>query len=219
MTTLLLIRHGQTEYNNSRRFTGQNDIAMSPHGYLQVKATAEHVIGLYHVDAVYSSDLQRAMNTVDPIAKHFALSVKPMRELRETDVGAWQDRFVTEISEHEHELFALYENSPGQFRFPGGENYRDVQARALRAVRQIAAEQAGRTVAVGTHGGLIRALCCAWLGYEADDYFKVPIISNASITVAEIDGESARLKQIGDNAHLEEINKQKTTDTSRTVVV
>lgn len=208
MITLILIRHGRTHYNDDRRYSGQLDVPMTSQGLLQVQGTSKYVIENFKVDSVYSSDLSRAYDTVLPIAKHFGLPVTTLRDLRETDVGDWHDAYYDDLIVKYPELMVQYHNEPGAFRFPNGEDSTDVQKRALRAIETIVKENEGKTVAIGSHGGLIRALCAAWLGLSTEQYSSAPHIYNASVTVAKYENGKVEILQAGYDDHLKEINAQ-----------
>ena len=88
-TTLYLVRHGESIGNLQHRFLGHTNLDLSPRGYLQANATFEYMKG-FQIDAVYSSSLMRAVNTVLPHAKHRGLEVIPMDALREVYIGIWE---------------------------------------------------------------------------------------------------------------------------------
>ena len=93
MLRIFLIRHGATEWNKESRLQGTSDIHLSTEGFHQAITLAEHV-PFTHVEAIYSSDLARAMETAKIIAERFNLTVKPMPELREMNYGDWEGRLI-----------------------------------------------------------------------------------------------------------------------------
>jgi broad specificity phosphatase PhoE len=130
------------------------------------------------------------------------MEITKRSDLREINVGVWQNVLFKEVQEKYPETFKKYISNPGVWTFEGGECYADVQKRALHALEEIAAENEGKTVVIGTHGGLIRALRAAWEGIPLSEFKKVPNISNCSVTVVEYSNGSVKLLSIGNTEHL-----------------
>jgi broad specificity phosphatase PhoE len=150
MTRLLLLRHGQSEWNASGRWQGQADPPLSELGEHQARVAAERLDG---VDAVVSSDLQRARRTADIIADALGLGpVAVEAAVRERDAGEWSGLTRDEIER----AFPGY--LAERKRPPGFEDEHSVRDRALAGVARIASSNAGRTVVVVTHGGVVYAL-------------------------------------------------------------
>ena len=204
MTELLFIRHGYSEGNKSRRFSGQRDFPLDEAGRLQAAELAAYLTGAYHVDAIYASDLCRAYDTVKPLAEALDLPVHPVRELREVDVGLWEGVLRDEVERQYAETYALYLKAPGLVRFDGGESFAEMRTRALAAVQRILSENEGKTVAIATHGGVIRALRTVWEDIPLARMGEIPQVPNASITVVRYEGERATLVTAGYSDHLTE---------------
>ena len=105
MLRIFLIRHGETEWNKSGKFQGHSDVKLSPEGIHQAKLLAQHA-PFQHVDAIYSSDLSRAFDTAKILAVKFnVLPVKTTPELRETNFGEWEGRYISELTEESPKSF------------------------------------------------------------------------------------------------------------------
>lgn len=185
MTKLLIIRHGYSEYNHLKKFTGHMDIPLTALGLEQAKCTAEYVLKTYSIDAVYSSDLCRAIETAAPVAKALGLPVIPEKRLRELDVGEWTDKYIADVVREYPEAYAAYKQGG---RPTGGESLTELQTRALAIVEEIAKNHDGQTVFIATHGGFLRTLLCAWLNVPIENISELPVVSNNSVT--EIDYEN-----------------------------
>ena len=185
MTRLILIRHGFSVYNKERRFSGHADVPLDEVGLLQAREVAEYVTKSFNVDAVYSSDLSRAYETVRGIAEAFSLSVIKRRELRELDVGVWQGRPVSEIAEEYPEEFTLFKTNVGRYRPVGGESYEEMMKRVMYEIHRIVAENKGKTVVIGTHGGVIRVIRAFIKGLSLDEIKTLSHVPNASVTILE----------------------------------
>lgn len=146
MATLLLARHGETDWNREGRWQGWADPPLNDTGRLQANELACELRGT-PFDAVYSSDLRRAHQTAEILAAPHGVAVLVDRDLREIDVGSWSGLTRAEIAER----------FPGGTR-PDGETREQHAARVLAAVERIARRHLGRRVLVVTHGGTLRAL-------------------------------------------------------------
>jgi probable phosphoglycerate mutase len=178
---LILLRHGQTEWNASDRMQGQYDTELSELGRRQAKDAARELMGIEPI-ALISSDLRRAFDTASALADHSDLDVVPDRRLRETRLGEWEG--LTHI-----EVDARYPGARQQWRLdatftpPGGESKLDVGARALPVVRELfdaRADWPGRTIILVAHGGLIAALTAALLELPAANWPVLGGLANTS---------------------------------------
>jgi broad specificity phosphatase PhoE len=155
VTELLLVRHGETDWNRERRFQGHADQPLNDAGREQARELSEALAG-EQIDAVYTSDLQRARETAEILAARFDAEVVALRELREIDVGSWQGLSWPEIEErHPDGARRWHENGHG---WEGGESYEDLGVRIVSALRDIAARHPGQRVLVVGHGGTVRAV-------------------------------------------------------------
>ena len=183
-TRLLVVRHGQSEWNATGRWQGHADIALDRTGELQAAEAAE-VLGIF--DAVWASDLARAHRTAQIIA--MMTGVGPVRtdpRLRETDVGPWEGLTRHEV-EREWPGFLAERRRPEGF-----EAYEDAAARLIEALLEIAADHPGGEVLVVSHGGVIRAARRA-LGADAP---HLPNLSGSWFETRAgrlVAGESVRL--------------------------
>jgi len=146
VTTILLARHGETDWNREGRWQGWADPPLNDTGRDQARALADQLRAT-PFDAVYSSDLQRAHETAVIVAAPHEVPVVADRGLREIDVGSWSGLTRPEIEER----------FPDGGR-PDGETRDQHAARVLAAVERIARANAGRRILVVTHGGTMRAL-------------------------------------------------------------
>ena len=202
MTTVLVVRHGLSKTNKAKVFTGQFDAPLDELGHQQAKCTADYIANTYHVDAVYSSDLSRAMDTARPTAEKLGLPIHVEPEIREIDVGYWQQISHVEAEKRYPEEYHLWQTNIGFAQCPGGESYAMMQKRCEAAFKRIAEENDGKTVAVFTHGGALRALVCCWLGFGLEKVHDIPLAANASVTVVRIDNDRAEVVQMGYDEHL-----------------
>jgi probable phosphoglycerate mutase len=154
VTTLLLARHGETDWNRELRFQGHSDPPLNASGRRQAEQLAERVAGESLV-AVYCSDLRRAHQTARIVADRLGLDVTVVPALREVDVGSWSGLTRDEIAERFPEAFHRWlEGDQGH----DGESRDELRARVMEAVSRIVAAHPGESVLVVSHGGALRAL-------------------------------------------------------------
>ncbi len=180
MTELLLVRHGETDWNAERRWQGHADPPLNEQGRTQARELADRLAG-ERVDAVYASDLRRARETAEIVAERLGAEVHSLPELREIDVGNWSGLTTAEIGERfPGALERMKEHGYG---WRDGETPPQLAERVLGAVRRIAAEHpAGRVLVVG-HGGTIRAIRAAAAGVDYAEYRRrTPVVENCSVS-------------------------------------
>ena len=190
MTTILLARHGETDWNSERRWQGHADQPLNDVGREQARELAE-TLADRAVDVVYSSDLLRAHETALIVADRLGLPVEVDAGLREVDVGDWAGRLVSEIENADPEGFQLWRQ--GRKAWNGGESYEEMGERVVGAVLLIAGHHPGQTVLIVTHGGSIRACraTAAGLDYAASRVSAIGSMGNCE--VAELHVADGRL--------------------------
>jgi 2,3-bisphosphoglycerate-dependent phosphoglycerate mutase len=157
LTELLFIRHGQTDWNLQQRFQGQIDVPLNATGRAQADRLAARLATEPH-DALFSSDLQRALQTAAPLASAWGRPAAVQAGLREQHFGLLEGLDVPTIQALHPALWQQWVEQDADFAAPGGESQRQFHRRVLDAVRTLAADVAGRRVAVVTHGGVLDML-------------------------------------------------------------
>jgi broad specificity phosphatase PhoE len=156
VTTILLARHAETDWNREKRWQGLSDLSLNERGREQARALADELEAV-PLSAVYASDLRRAHETALVVAERKRLAVTPLRELREIDVGSWTGLRYEEVKERFPDDYAQMRTRTGR-GWEGGETYAEMGRRLLDALRAIADKHPGETVLVVTHSGPIRTL-------------------------------------------------------------
>ncbi len=151
MTRLLLIRHGETDWNSEGRYQGQSDVPLNATGREQARHLAQALDGCA-LDTIYSSDLLRARETAEALARATGASLYLDPRLREVDLGEWEGQLFSCIQEKYPELLRQRRENPLHFAPPGGETMVELRQRLLSAVREIAALHPGASVALVSHG-------------------------------------------------------------------
>ena len=158
---VLLARHGETDYNATRRFQGRLPVPLNATGRAQAELLAELAAPL-GIASLWTSTLVRAAETAGIVGARLGLEPRPDDRLVETDCGVWTDRFLREYEEAEPAGYAAFVAADPDFQFPGGESFGHQTERVLAALDDIAGE--GLPALVVTHGMSIR-LALAALGH------------------------------------------------------
>ena len=188
MTTILLVRHGQSDSNASKSLTGQKDSPLSEMGLKQAEIVSEYIYKNYNVDNIYSSDLTRAMQTLLPLSKLLNKEIIKTPKLREINCGDWQGQKISELLKDE--LYLKWKNEDLSIITPNGESFVDVQKRAYEYLFQVAKENDGKTIAVSLHGGPIRMLLAKMLDIPKDMWHKkLSYVNNASTTLLNFEND------------------------------
>ena len=208
-TTLLLVRHAETEDNVSMRLSGWTDTDLSPRGESQIELLADHFNREHgHVDALYSSPLIRARRTAEAIGALTGHTPIFLDDLREMYFGELDGRPFEELREAYAHLLEADENSDLEdFVWPSGESRSGFTARVLRTTNHIARRHVGRPVGVVTHGGFIATLLTILHG-ESPANWRKWVVPNASLSEIVWDSWShtGALVRHGDASHLEALS-------------
>lgn len=200
MTTLLLARHGESDWNRSKRWQGFADRPLTDLGRQQARELADRLDDT-ELDAVYSSDLQRARETANAVARRRGLEVKTAADLREVDVGSWSGLTRAEAEARFPEAYARWLR--GGEGWEDGESYDQLRDRVVRAIRHIAAGHEGGRVLVVAHGGTIRAVHAAALGVDVHTYRRIQRVE-PNATLSAVCVEAGRLTEFCRTEDLDE---------------
>ena len=200
-TRLLLIRHGATTLSAEDRFAGSTDVELSNEGREQAEQLGVR-LSTETIDAIYSSQMSRAVETARLIAREKHPGPVQRAELREIDHGRWEGLTRKEVEARFGVEYLAWEEDPFTFAPMNGESGLAVLARALPAIRDILTRHAGKTVAVVSHKATLRLLLCSLLGIDARGYRDHLDQSPACLNVVDFkDITRARLMLFNDISH------------------
>jgi broad specificity phosphatase PhoE len=198
---LLLVRHGETEWNVARRFQGQLDSPLTERGRWQVGRLVERLRPL-PLAAVYASDLERTLATARPLAESHGLPTRPARAFREGAFGEYEGFTFAELVDRHGDAVRRWAADPIDLAPPGGETLRQLQDRVAALVRELVERHAGETVLLVGHGGSVRAAVMEILRLDLVR-FRSLRMDNASLTVIQSDNDFDALMLFNDISHLE----------------
>ncbi|MDO9585441.1 MAG: histidine phosphatase family protein [Syntrophales bacterium] len=198
---VVLIRHGDTGLQYRGRYIGRTDVSLSPEGRLQSLLLAEPL--RKEAAARYiSSPSRRTCETARAALAEGSIVPDLDPDIREVDFGAWEGKTFAEINASDPEAVTGWAAYKPDFAFPGGEGIADFIKRVREAGRRIAADPA-ETVVVFTHGGVIRALICHYLGIDSRNYLYFDV-RPASLTTLMIHNGKGVLTGLNDLCHLKD---------------
>ena len=173
---LILLRHGETDWNAGLRMQGHTDIPLNSEGVAQASAAAPSVAAL-RPELVVSSDLSRARQTAEPVADLLGLPVTLDARLRETSLGDWEGLTRDEVTSRWPGMWEQWRSTSADFTPPNGESRMQVARRAAEVVETLDTQQVRRALLVA-HGGLIVGLTGYLLGLPSDSWSVLTGLSN-----------------------------------------
>jgi len=209
MTELILVRHGETEWNVGEVFRGRIDIELNETGLRQAELLAEYLSGV-KIDAVYSSPLKRALKTAEIIARYHKLEVEIAPGLIDFDFGKWQGLPHQEVKRRYKQLYAQWVNSPHLVKMPDGESLSEVRERALTVVDEVVAKHEGAVVLV-SHRVVNKVLICALLGLDNSHFWNIRQDTCGTTTFAYENGHFILTKH-NDTSYLRPLLKAEPSD-------
>jgi probable phosphoglycerate mutase len=190
VTTILLARHGETDWNHEGRFQGHADPALNATGRAQAAELAAELEAV-ELAAVYSSPLERALETAEVVAAEHGLQPVAVDALREVDVGSWEGLTRAEVEARFPEQFAGWlDYDQG---WADGESYEEMARRVVAALLELAGAHEGERILAVTHGGPIRAAFAFADGTSHADARRLgPRIGNVFLAEFAVEGEALR---------------------------
>ena len=204
MTRIILVRHGQTEWNvgseAGERFRGRVDLSLDDTGLAQARAVAERLAD-QPIVAVYSSPLKRAVETARPTAQQLGLPVQLLPGIIDINYGDWQGLSHPEAANAYPDLYPRWLEKPRRVKFPHGESLRQVRLRGMAALKEVAARHEGRVILLVGHQVVNKVLVCAMLGLDNSHFWRIQQ-DNACINVFEYQDGVFTAVRINDTCHL-----------------
>jgi probable phosphoglycerate mutase len=178
-TLVVLVRHGVTPTTGRLLPGRRRGLHLSDEGRRQADALAVRLAAVPRIDAIYSSPLERARETVAPLARARGLAVRVEPGLLESDLGAWTGLSLRRAARRPE--WSIVQRHPSGFRFPGGESFVEMQARMAGAVGRLVERHRGGVVVAASHADPIKTLVAHALGTPLDLFQRI-VIAPASIT-------------------------------------
>jgi probable phosphoglycerate mutase len=201
MTTLFLIRHGLTAVTGSRLYGRTPGIHLDERGRRQAAALVERFDGV-RLTALYTSPLERCVETLEPLAAARRLELRVSEAMIEMDVGDWTGRTLGSV--RRTKLWKMVQGNPSRFHFPGGESFIDAEARLLDELERVVARHPRGHVGIGTHGDLVRIAIAHFTGAHLDLFQRV-IVDPASVSAVHLGEGVPRVLLVNDTGGLRDL--------------
>jgi probable phosphoglycerate mutase len=214
MTELILIRHGETDWNRQLRFQGQVDVPLNAQGHEQARRIAQR-LAAERIDHLYLSDLVRTQQTAHPLSEQLSITGMQDAALREQNFGVVDGMSVDEIKAQHPGAFEQWTQFNADWAFDGGaESTRSFHARVMQAVQRLAANHAGQTLAIVTHGGVLDMI---WRTAHALDLHgpRQSDIPNAGVNRVRVNEGSIDILSWADVQHLVDLPPQPVYDQAK----
>ena len=204
MTTVYIVRHGETDLNRLYRFIGSTDHPLNERGIAQVE-TLREPMSKFHLDCIYSSPLKRTMMTAERIQNGRDIEIGPHNDLKEIHCGGWETLNREEIEAKWPGEIELWEKKPDLLHMEGGETFAEVQERAIRGIIDIVNRERGKSIAIACHMLTIQLIMAKLLQVPIRDVWEMVRLENTSITTMNIeDNGDFEVVRWADDSHLPE---------------
>lgn len=204
MTDVLLIRHGENEYTRKGKLAGWTPgVHLNEKGQAQAQAIADH-LAKAPLKAIYSSPLERALETAAPLAKAKKIRIQKLEGVGEVRYGDWTGKSLKVLSRSK--LWGTVQRFPAVMTFPNGETFRAVQARAVNAVETAAREHPKNLIAIFSHGDVIKLLLAHYLGTPIDLFQRI-VINTGSISIIRLMGGMPMVVRFNEQPVISEAKK------------
>ncbi len=199
MTRLILIRHGETDYNLQNKYCGFSNQPLNKNGIWQSKRLAGRLANL-KVEKVYSSDLKRTVETAKIIFKHH--SIEQLADFREMNFGIFEGLKYDEIVEEYPGLYKNWINNPTKVKIPDGEALEDLAERVRKRLAFLLSQNKDKEITLVTHGGPIRVIFCDALKFGPDSFWNIKQDIAAINIIDYPKNSSPTVVKMNDTSHL-----------------
>ncbi len=200
MTKMILIRHGETDWNKEQIFRGRIDVALNEVGLAQAGAVKESLKDV-KIDRIYSSPLSRAFETASVLEENRGLEVEIEKGFIDIDFGKWQGLSHEKVKEEYNNLYEIWLTEPHNVVFPGGESLEDVRKRSMKALEKVIENHPEETLAIVSHRVINKVLLCAILGIELSHFWYIKQ-DTCAINKFEYKDGNYYLTLLNDTCHL-----------------
>lgn len=203
MAHVILIRHGETDWNAQQIFRGRVDIPLNESGLAQARAVRESLKDR-EIDRIYSSPLSRAFETARILGENRNLKIETEEAFIDIDFGRWQGLSHKKVREVHKDLYEMWLSNPQTVTFPEGESLEAVRTRSEKALEELVKNHPGETLAIVSHRVLNKVLLCAVLGVELSHFWYIRQ-DTCAINVFEYKDGAFYLTLLNDTCHLKNI--------------
>lgn len=202
MSTLFLLRHGETIANLNQIYQGQGDDILSKTGIAQAKFISKNLSNI-NFSAFYSSDLTRAFETAKFIAKPHNMPVTKIPELKERNYGCWEGLCAAEVAKKYSRVYKTWLKNPNNAKIPYAETLLELQKRGVKAIQKIIKRHKDENVLVVGHGGINRVILSCFLGLDLNYFWRL-MQNNCGINIINFKELYPKVKLINGRCVIDE---------------
>ena len=206
MTSIYLVRHGQTAWNKEEIFRGRTDVPLDETGLKQAELAAEYFKGM-EIHGIYSSPLVRAWQTAEKIAQSHSVKVQPLDGIIDLSFGNWEGHPHQEIKKIDSERYKQWVEEPHRVRLPGGESLDEVRIRSMAALEEVIQKHPGKTLVLVSHRVINKVLICGILGIDNSHFWQIGQDTTA-INLFQYKNGKYVLSILNETCHLKRLKKE-----------
>ena len=207
MTSIYLIRHGQTAWNKEEIFRGRTDVPLNEIGMREAELAGEYLKDK-EIHVIYSSPLSRAWQTAQKIAQFQNLEVQPLNGIIDMSFGRWEGHSLQEIQKNDGELYRQWREEPHRVRIPGGESLDEVRIRTMAALEEMIQLHPGKTLVLVSHRVITKVLICGILGIDNSHFWQIGQDTTAINLIQQRNGKYI-LSLMNETCHLKPLTEEK----------
>jgi broad specificity phosphatase PhoE len=199
---IYFVRHGQTEWDEERRMQGQKDSELTAMGKEDSKYLAKE-LSRTEFSQIYSSPLERAMDTARYIKMGRVQEIIPVDSFKEMNLGEWEGMLDRDVMNQYPEEHFNFWNRPHLFKPQGGESFEELRNRVKKGLDDLIEKAVGDRIVVVTHTLVIKAILSIVHDYPVDDFWKTTVLKSTSLTVLRVEDGKMETIVEGDLSHLD----------------
>jgi broad specificity phosphatase PhoE len=207
MTSIYLVRHGQTAWNKEEIFRGRTDVPLNEIGMREAELAGEYLKDK-EIHVIYSSPLSRAWQTAQKIAQFHNLEVQPLNGIIDMSFGRWEGHSLQEIRKNDGELYRQWREEPHLVRIPGGESLDEVRIRTMAALEEVIRLHPGKTLVLVSHRVITKVLICGILGIDNSHFWQIGQDTTAINLIQHRNGKYI-LSLMNETCHLKPLKEEK----------
>jgi broad specificity phosphatase PhoE len=207
MTSIYLIRHGQTAWNKEEIFRGRTDVPLNEIGLREAELAGGYLKDK-EIHVIYSSPLSRAWQTAQKIAQFHNLEVQPLNGIIDMSFGRWEGHSLQEIQKNDGELYRQWREEPHRVRIPDGESLDEVRIRTMAALEEMIRYHPGKTLVLVSHRVITKVLICGILGIDNSHFWQIGQDTTAINLIQHRNGKYI-LSLMNETCHLKPLTEEK----------
>jgi len=209
MTSVYLVRHGQTAWNKEEIFRGRTDVPLDETGLKQAELAGQYFKGI-EIHAIYSSPLSRAWQTAQKIAQIQTVKVEPLEGILDMSFGDWEGHAHQEIRKMDNETYRQWVESPHLVKLPGGESLDDVRGRVMAALEEVLRKHSEKTIVLVSHRVVCKVMICTILGLDNSHFWQIAQDTTA-INLIQYKKGKYILSLMNETCHLKALKEERVT--------